>query len=99
MPMNITVAQGWDSSPRTVPNDMYDNVGYPFCWITDKKNPQDFERALWAARRFCESEKSTGQFITLTTWNEWTEGNFMEPSQEEGFAYLDAVRRVFVENE
>lgn len=99
LPMNITVAQGWDSSPRTVPNDMYDDVGYPFCWITDKKNPQDFERALWAAKRFFESEKSTGQFITLTTWNEWTEGNFMEPSQEEGFAYLDAVRRVFVENE
>lgn len=99
LPMNITVSQGWDSSPRTVPSDMYDDIGYPFCWITAKKNPQDFERALRAAKAFFQSEKNTGDFITLTTWNEWTEGNFMEPSVEQGFAYLDAVKKVFVDEE
>lgn len=99
LPMNVTVSQGWDSSPRTVPSDMYDNVGYPFCWITDKKNPADFERALRAAKEFFLSDKSTGHFISLTTWNEWTEGNFMEPSVEDGYAYLDAVKKVFVDEE
>ena len=95
LPMNITVAQGWDSSPRTVPSDMYDDVGYPFSWITDKKNVADFRRALIAARDFYLSGRFTGDFITLTTWNEWTEGNFMEPSVEDGYAYLEAVRDVF----
>lgn len=95
LPVNITVSQGWDSSPRTVPSDMYDNIGYPFCWITEKKNPEDFKRALIAAKEFFESGKYTGDFITLTTWNEWTEGNFMEPSVEQGYAYLDAVKDVF----
>ncbi len=95
LPMNITVAQGWDSSPRTVPSDMYDNIGYPFSWITDKKNVADFRRALIAARDFYLSGRFTGDFITLTTWNEWTEGNFMEPSVEDGYAYLEAVRDVF----
>ncbi len=33
--------------------------------------------------------------ITLTTWNEWTEGNFMEPTVEDGFSYLEAIREVF----
>lgn len=95
LPMNITVSQGWDSSPRTVPSDMYDNVGYPFSWITDEKNPADFERALRAAKAFAQSDRFTGRFVTLSTWNEWTEGNFLEPSAEDGFAYLEAVRRVF----
>lgn len=96
-PLNITISQGWDPSPRTCPSDKYEQVGYPFDYITANKNPQDFERALRAARDFFNSEESTGQFITLSTWNEWTEGNFMEPSQEDGYAYLEAVKRVFVD--
>ena len=74
---------------------MYDDVGYPFSWITDKKNVADFRRALIAARDFYRSGRFTGDFITLTTWNEWTEGNFMEPSVEDGYAYLEAVHDVF----
>ncbi|MGI6653343.1 MAG: glycoside hydrolase family 99-like domain-containing protein [Christensenellales bacterium] len=97
LPVNITVSQGWDSSPRTVPSDMYDDIGSTFRWITDKKNPEDFERGLCAAKAYYESNKFTGHFITLTTWNEWTEGNFMEPSVQDGFAYLEAVKRVFVD--
>lgn len=99
MPMSITVSQGWDSSPRTVPSDKYDPIGYPYDWITAHKNPRDFERALRAAKAFFRSDASTGHFIALSTWNEWTEGNFLEPSVEEGFAYLDAVKRVFVDEE
>lgn len=96
LPMNITVSQGWDSSPRTVPSDMYEpDRGSTFGWITDNKNPADFKRALIAAREFYQSDAFTGNFITLTTWNEWTEGNFMEPSVEDGYAYLEAVRDVF----
>lgn len=97
LPVNITVSQGWDSSPRTVPSDQYDPIGYPFSWIVDKKDPAEFERALRAAKAFAQSERFTGDFITLSTWNEWTEGNFLEPSVEDGFAYLEAVKRVFGE--
>ncbi len=96
-PMNINVSQGWDPSPRTVPSDKYEKIGYPFDYITSDKNPSDFERALRAARDFFLSEESTGNFISLSTWNEWTEGNFLEPSVQDGYAYLEAVKRVFVD--
>ena len=96
LPVNITVEQGWDSSPRTVPSDMHEqHLGFPYNWITDHKNPADFKRGLAAAKEFFRSDASTGDFITLSTWNEWTEGNFMEPSVEQGYAYLEAVRDVF----
>jgi len=34
--------------------------------------------------------------IFVNAWNEWAEGNFLEPSVDEGLARLEAVRRVVV---
>ena len=31
----------------------------------------------------------------ICCWNEFGEGSFIEPTREQGFAYLDMVRRVF----
>jgi hypothetical protein len=35
------------------------------------------------------------RLITLNSWNEWTEGSYLEPDTVNGLAYLDAVREVF----
>ncbi len=99
LPVSITVTQGCDCSARTVASDMYEPIGYPFTWITENKNVADFERALRAAKSFFHSAESTGQFISISTWNEWTEGNFLEPSIEDGYASLEAVKRVFLDEE
>ena len=95
LPVNVTIMQGWDPSPRSLCTDLYDNVGYPYTWITNHKNIDDFSRALCAAKAFFESGDYTGNFLTITSWNEWTEGNFLEPSVEDGYAYLEAVKSVF----
>ena len=57
----------------------------------------DFRRALIAARDFYRSGRFTGDFITLTTWNEWTEGGYLEPEKKYGYGYLDAIKKVFGE--
>ena len=46
-------------------------------------------------RRFADSGDFRGKFVTLTTWNEWTEGNYLEPDVRFGYGFLEAVKRVF----
>lgn len=33
--------------------------------------------------------------MTLSTWNEWTEGNCFEPDELYGEGYLEALKKVF----
>ena len=54
-----------------------------------------FERALRMAKQYVDTHDLPARLITVNSWNEWTEGNFMEPSVEDGYAYLEAVRDVF----
>ena len=37
------------------------------------------------------------KLITVNSWNEWTEGSYLEPDTKWGFGYLEAVKKVFVD--
>lgn len=96
VPMNPTVSTGWDSSPRTVQSDIYERkAGSPFCDVTVNNTPEAVGKAFEDMKEYLESGKSTGKFLTISTWNEWTEGNYLEPDEKYGFGYLEELKRVF----
>jgi hypothetical protein len=33
--------------------------------------------------------------LTVNSWNEWTEGSYIEPDTVHGMKYLEAIRDVF----
>ncbi|WP_214626814.1 glycoside hydrolase family 99-like domain-containing protein [Paenibacillus agaridevorans] len=33
--------------------------------------------------------------VTINSWNEWTEGSYIEPDTINGMGYLEAIRTVF----
>lgn len=89
------VTMGWDSSPRTIPSDAYDNLGYPHMAILSGNTPEAFGDALAAARRFIEQSATQPKILTLNAWNEWTEGSYLEPDTVNGMGYLEQIKRVF----
>lgn len=38
------------------------------------------------------------EFLLLTAWNEWGEGAYLEPDDIDGFAYLEAIKKVVESN-
>ena len=91
---NVTV--GWDSTPRTCQTDNYRLGDYPFTSVVVNNTPQAFKAALESARSFALNNLPSGRrLITLNSWNEWTEGSYLEPDTVNGLVYLDAVREVF----
>jgi hypothetical protein len=86
---------GWDSSPRTVQSDIFDNVGYPFTPILSGNTPEAFRRSLLEARAFLDKGRTNPKILTVNAWNEWTEGSYLEPDTLHGMGYLEAIRDVF----
>lgn len=76
-----TVMPGWDRRSWTKNADL----------IRTGSTPELFGEALRRAKAFT----SPSMVVMIEAWNEWGEGSVLEPSVEDGFAYLDQVRAVF----
>ena len=74
-----TIITGWDHSPRSGKNG----------FVMKDETPEQFYNH---ARNVIE--KSEGPFVFLKSWNEWAEGNYLEPDLKWGFAYLDELSRL-----
>jgi hypothetical protein len=78
---------GWDSRP----------------WRGDKalvrtgRTPEKFRDMLTRARVFTDRHPLAGgkKLVLVEAWNEYGEGEVVEPHRKWGFAYLDAIRVVF----
>jgi len=79
------VSTGWDNTPR------YGKKGY----IIQNATPDLFRLFLSEAKKF--SEKLGSEYIFLACWNEWCEGLILEPSNKNGYAYLEAIKDVLAE--
>lgn len=81
-PVHPTVLVGWDNTPRRGAR------GIVFANATPERFRAALEDALDAvADRPCEE-----RLVFINAWNEWAEGNHLEPDRRHGRAYLEAVR-------
>ncbi|MDG0790549.1 glycoside hydrolase family 99-like domain-containing protein [Cohnella ginsengisoli] len=96
IPYYPNVSMGWDSSPRTVQSDVHANIGYPFTPVLVGNTPEAFRQSLAAAKAFIETTSAdVPPILTINSWNEWTEGSYIEPDTVNGMGYLEAIRSVF----
>lgn len=96
LPYYPNASVGWDSSPRTVQSEGFENVGYPFTPILAGNTPVRFKEALKSIKARMDVLNSGGpKILTVNSWNEWTEGSYLEPDTTYGMGYLEAIRDVF----
>lgn len=84
VPYFPNVSVGWDNTPR-------------FSWLTNVNwsTPAEYEEALSKAEQYLATVKGP-KVLTLNSWNEWTEGGYLEPDRKNGYGYLKAIKKVFV---
>ncbi len=95
IPYFPNVSMGWDSSPRANQADEFGNFGYPFTNTISGNTPERFREALEIAHGRLLAQKSGPRILTVNSWNEWTEGSYIEPDAAHGLKYLEAIRDVF----
>ena len=79
------VAPNWDHSPRSGRNSI----------ILHNCKPLYFEEILRRATECVANRKPDNRIVFIKSWNEWGEGNHLEPDLKYGKGYLEAVKKVF----
>ena len=70
----------WDNTSRNKNGLVYDGA-----------TPDKFEAYFGKLREKVEREYST-DYIFINAWNEWAEGAYLEPDEENGYRFLEAVK-------
>ncbi|MCS5489050.1 glycoside hydrolase family 99-like domain-containing protein [Algoriphagus limi] len=92
----VPVAMGWDMRPAGgtwpqqtgFPSEPYkDRVHSTKSTFRDK-----LRDAVEVSRKY---RSSNGNTVMICCWNEYLEGNYIEPTEGHGFDYLEAIQEVF----
>ncbi|MBE8721997.1 glycosyltransferase WbsX family protein [Sphingobacterium pedocola] len=97
VPYYPNVTMGWDSTPRCDINTPWQTDEYPYMNTIGNNTPENFENALRLTKEKLLQDPSGPRMLNINCWNEWTEGSYLEPDKVNGMAYLEAVKRVFVD--
>ncbi len=81
------VTPHWDNSPR--------HKGDAF--IFTDSTPALYKQWLSAAIRRAQAAPTGERLVFINAWNEWAEGNHLEPDQRFGRGYLEATRQAVEE--
>ncbi|MGH9189335.1 MAG: glycoside hydrolase family 99-like domain-containing protein, partial [Acidimicrobiales bacterium] len=82
-PSYRSIFVGWDNSPRR------GDDGIVFTDAT----PERFESGLRELVEAVSDRPFDDRLVFVNAWNEWAEGNHLEPDRRHGLAFLEAVSR------
>jgi Glycosyltransferase WbsX len=82
IPYIVPVSPGWDSRPWYGPR----------AFVRSGATPAKFRDMCERAKRYVDPKL---KLVISECWNEFGEGSFIEPTEEQGFGALDALRTAF----
>lgn len=78
-----TIIPNWDHSPRTG----------RFGTILKRSTPHLFQKHVEKVLNMISHKQEEHRIVILKSWNEWAEGNYVEPDLKNGKDYLNAIKR------
>ncbi len=79
-----TIIPNWDHSPRSGKRAS----------VFTNSTPENFRMHVKAVLSGARNKKSNKNIIFLKSWNEWGEGNYMEPDLKYGKGYIQILQEV-----
>jgi lipopolysaccharide biosynthesis protein len=83
-PTHPCIFVSWDNTPRRGENAI----------VVVKSTPERFESGLAEMVESLLDKPHDERLLFINAWNEWAEGNHLEPDLKNGTQYLEAVKRV-----
>lgn len=75
----------WDNTPRV------GSEGTVYIGTSPKAFEKHFKACLNQAKRNVQQDK---QLVFIKSWNEWAEGNVLEPDQQFGLEFLEVIKQL-----
>lgn len=79
---------GWDSTPRKGEAGL----------VVKGATPQLFEKYMTIQIRRAK-EVYHKDMLFIAAWNEWAEGSMLEPDEENGYGYLEGIKKALIAND
>lgn len=84
-----TIIPNWDNTPRSGKRG----------WVFENTTPELFKQHLRSAIDSVKYKPQDKRIVFVKSWNEWAEGNYLEPDLRWGHGFLNAIREVLAEYE
>ena len=79
-----TIAPNWDHSPRSGRKAL----------LFDNCEPRYFQKLIEKTLDLIKHKDPEHQIVFIKSWNEWGEGNYLEPDLKYGRGYLEDLKKV-----
>lgn len=83
------VMPNWDNTPRSGARG----------FVLQGSTPALFKKQVKKALAHVRKKPANKRILFVKSWNEWAEGNYMEPDRRHGHAYLQAFKEALAEQE
>lgn len=82
-----TIIPNWDHTPRSGSRGS----------VMIGSSPEKFQQTMRSMVGKLQHKSADKRFLFIKSWNEWGEGNYLEPDLRYGHAWLDALRQEVLE--
>jgi hypothetical protein len=91
LPYFPAVSPGWDANPRGTEFGTEKPQRYPWSPVIINRSPQRFQQFLESAVAFSRTQGFSPPPVFVSSWNEWSEGHYLEPDERYGLQWLESV--------